>query len=148
MLLNNVLSMRDAETNKDALFNRTYTISYKKNQELYMKWEKTIPKETRDIWRGDTHMTMRNEAVPQYQVGVEAGNFLLSEYCHLPADLRAVTDLAFQGFLFSALNDLDFGSLCKDKGLDVSALTLEQKLDVELDHEALYARLLTQLGHA
>ena len=27
-------------------------------------------------------------------------------------------------------------------------LLAEQKLDVELDHEALYARLLTQLGHA
>lgn len=62
------------------------------------------------------------------------------------AVLRAVIALAFSGLLFSALTDPDFSSLCKDKSIDVSGMSIEERMDVLLDHEALYSFLLEKLG--
>lgn len=142
MLLDSVLSMQDAEKNKDAFFGLTYTISYKKDKELHDKFEEKFA-----CYPGE-YLRVRNEAIPQYQIGVDAGNFLLDEYRHLPGDLRVMIDFAFSGFIFNAVNSPDFLDLCKNKDVDISSMTFEQKLNEELDYEALHNRLMVQLGHA
>lgn len=145
MLLDNVLSMRDGETNKDAFFNWTYSISYNKSGALHDKFMESVSKEE---WDTRDYLEIRNERFPEYQVGVDAGNFLLGEYYYLLHELRAVIDFAFSGFMFNAVSGPDFAALCKNKKVDAATMALEQKLEEELDHEALYNRLLSQLGHA
>ena len=160
LLLNLVLSIPKgmplkANSGGDTLFNRTYTIGYDKYQGLYNEYEKTVSAEERAAWSKmsvidgiDASLKKRDESIPQYQNYIDIGNFFFGEYRHLPDELRTVTDLAFSGFIYTTLNSPDFPSLCKNKDLDVSAMTFEQKLDAELDHEAFYNALLVKLGHA
>lgn len=147
MLLDCVLSQNYA-ARIDSFFNDTYTISYRKGQVIYHEWVKSLTPEERAAWDPDTYFKKRDASIPQYQVMIDVGNFILGEYRHLPVVPRVTTDLAFQGFLLDTLNSPDFASLCKNTALLVPTMTFEQKLDEELDHEALHHRLMVQLGHA
>ena len=148
MLLDNLLSIQEYDSGSDTFFNRTYAIAYDKSRVVNHEFVKSLTPEERNIPDPDAYFKKRNDSIPQYQTFIDVGNFILGEYRHLPVEIRAVTDLAFQGFLFNALNSPDFASLCKSAALLVPAMTFEQKLDVELDHEALHNRLMVQLGHA
>lgn len=145
----------DIAFQKNTPFTRTYRNGADRNQALYNEWEKNVSDEEKASWekmsagdRATAYLKRRDDDVPQYQVFIDVGKFLFGEYRHLADDLRAVIDLAFSGFIFTALNSPDFPSLCKSKNLDVSAMTFDQKLDAELDHEAFYNALLARLGHA
>lgn len=141
-----------AAVEPDTFFKRTYTISYHKNEDILYKSIEAVPEEERGAWDNgiegaDAYLEWRDKTLPHYKVLLDGGNFFIGDYRHLPDDLRAVIDNAFSGFVFNALNGPDFASLCKTKNPG-AAMTFEQKLDEPLDHEALYHRLLAQLGHA
>ena len=156
MLLDCVLTLRDHILEIETFFNVTYLTAYEENETILAQYMATVPKEVRAGWDNmstydDVLAFKKNldDDMPRYQTFVGVGKYLLGEYSSLPDDLRTMTDLAFYGFIFTALNGPGFVALCKDKSLNTSAaMTFEQKLDAELDHEALYHRLLTQLGHA
>lgn len=75
-------------------------------------------------------------------------NGFLKEYFDLDKDHRVSTALAFLGLLFVGLHDTAFASLCKNKHLDASAMTFEQKMNEPLDPEALYTYLQGKLNVA
>src|SRR5690606_6929502 len=140
MLLDCVLSQNYADR-IDSFFNDTYTISYRKGQVINHEFVKSLTPEERSRPDIGAYLKKRNDSIPQYETFIDVGNFILGEYRHLPIVPRTTTDLAFQGFLFNALNSPDFASLCKNTALLVPTMTFEQKLDEELDHEALHHRL-------
>lgn len=86
--------------------------------------------------------------VPENNLLRSASAFHGKERLELDKGLQAVTDLAFYGFLLMALSNPNFATLCKNKDLDTSSMTFEQKMDEELDHEALYRYLQDKLGTA
>lgn len=155
MLLDSVATMYGYEGREETFFNIAYLAAWTKNRSQYLEFEKTLSPEQEAAWdkldvsaRAEEYLKWRREGLPQYETWNQAGKFLVEDYhLHLPRDLRSVIDCAFAGFIFNAVNGTEFGALCKDKALDVSGMTIEQRLDVELDHEALYNRLLVQLGH-
>lgn len=95
----------------------------------------------------DAYLEGLAKNVPENKLWNQAYNFLC-KYVGLDKERRSITDLAFSGLLFNALNDPDFAALCKDKDLDASAASFEQKMHEELDHEALYRYLQGKLGVA
>jgi len=146
---------RKAAMEADTFFNRTYGVSYDKNEVILGEFLDNASEEEKAAWErmdsvedADSYLIARNKRLPHYGVLLEGGNFFIGDYRHLSKELRAVTNFAFSGFLFHALNSPHFASLCKDKSLNASTMTFEQKLDTDLDHEALYNRLMIQLGHA
>lgn len=148
MLLDSVLSLRESETNADTFFNETYRMASRKYQVVNYEFLKTIRAPEREAWLSnpESYFEKRDNLIPQYGIFIDVGNFLFLEYRHVPPELRGVIDCAFAGFIFNTLNSPDFASLCKDTALLVPTMTIEQRLDVALDHEALYNRLLVQLG--
>lgn len=140
---------------QDTFYSTAYAAAFNNNQRLHDGFMKAVPEEERASWermpvvdRIAAYLKRRNDSLPQYGEFIAVGKFLSGEYRHLPDDLRAMTDLVFQGFLFNALNNADFAALCKNKNVAAAPMTFEQKLDEELDREALYNCLLSQLGHA
>ena len=146
-LLNAVTPPGKAISTEDSFLNNTYGIAYDKNRALYTNFIASFPEEEVAAWNPDTYFEIRKKGVPQYEVFIDVGAFLFREYRHMPDDLRVVTELAFSGFLLSTVTGPAFADVCADKGLDVSALAAGQRMDVPLDHEALYHALLVKLGH-
>lgn len=155
MLLDSVLTLRDHKTEIETFFNVAYLTAYEKNETVLAQYMATVSKEVRAAWDNmstwddvQAFKKTLDDDMPRYQMFVGVGQFLRGEYSSLPKDLRTMTDLAFYGFIFTAVNGPDFAALCKNKGIDAAAMTFEQKLNEELDHEALHHRLMVQLGHA
>lgn len=147
MLLDSVLTQY-SEPEADTFFNWAYAAAQSKNAVINHEFVKSLTPEERKIPDAGAYLKKRNEIIPQYQTFIDIGNFILGEYRHLPVGPRVTTDLALQGFMLNTLNGPDFAPLCKNTALLVPSMTFEQKLDEELDHEALYNRLMVQLGHA
>ncbi len=143
-----------ASLEEDTPFNRVHEISYYQNEDILHAFLENASEEEKIAWErmtvedADHYMQRRDEALPHYKVLLDGAHFFFHDYRHLPDDLRAVIDLAFSGFLRDAVTGSDFAALCADKALDVSALTCAQRMEVPLDHEALYHALLVKLGHA
>lgn len=76
------------------------------------------------------------KAVPESWHHIGIINFL-EGFEKLDKETRANATLAFRGLLFAALHDGVFPSLCKNKNLDASAMTLEQRANEPLDVDAL-----------
>lgn len=98
--------------------------------------------------KADAYLEGLTKNVPETGLLRRFHDFVVYEYMQLDKERRSITDLAFSGLLFNALNDPDFAALCKDKDLDASAASFEQKMHEELDHEALYRYLQGKLGVA
>lgn len=132
--------------NKEIFFSELYQKVYQKSMEQLQEIEKRISNEEREAWlklpvndHAETYFKFRNDTAPSYQQAVNSGNFLTKKYAYIPKEHRSIIDAAFAGILFSALVDKNFDRLVKDKSMDMGGLSMDEKMDIELDHEALYA---------
>lgn len=143
------------EKTKDTFFNKTHTINYLKGRKQIEEFENLISDEEQAAWdkleaedHAAAYLAKRADTIPDFERSCVTTKFLVDEYEPLTGGIRVATDLAFSGFLMTAVNDPNFSSLCKVKDIDPSSMTFEQKMDTELDHEALYRYLQDKLGGA
>lgn len=151
--INSVWPIHDRKLGlENTAFNETVRLLTEHHAQLCQAYEdsggikltRTGPMET----NADEYFNALDKSIPERSLGRQFDEFFSKEYMSLDKERRGTTDLAFSGLLFTALNDPDFAALCKDKDIDVAAMSFEQKMHEELDHEALYRYLQRKLEAA
>lgn len=129
-------------------FNAVARVATEFTHQCECSWRTRNPEQESNLRHNpDAYFESRLKDVPEIEPHNRINQFI-EEYVELDRNVRTVIDAARYGLLFIAVNDPNFTTLCKNKDIDTSSMTFEQKMDEELDHEALYRYLQDKLGTA
>lgn len=133
----------DDEEAMKAVFHAVYSDFWHEAENKLAAFENAITDEMTAEWKEagtypENYIALREKLYPDCTRTSIMAKFLRNNYEALTGQTRALTDLAFAGFLESAMKDPHFARLCKDKGLETSSMTREERLNAPLDHDALY----------
>lgn len=130
-----------------APFNEISRLAHERTTACELAWQASDPKEHWDVTH-TPYLDPRQNNTPEVEPNNRVGRFVEEYLDNIDQGVRIITDPALYGLFFIALNDPDFAALCKNKDIDTSSMTFEQKMHEELDHEALYRYLQGKLGVA